>query len=100
MIKARKKLSSEDWKEVEYVQLKDSYVITKAEEMEFDAPVSVIKGNIEHWQDVRERAAIAAMQAAIFCGEGEYPFDGCQAEIAKYAVEYADALVEELKKKQ
>lgn len=50
----------------------------------------------EHWQDVRERAAIAAMQGmlsnpAMCLADGDtYP---------KVAVRYADALIEELKKK-
>jgi len=53
----------------------------------------------EHWQDVRERAAIAAMQglAANSClvyNSGEEKID-----FIKRAIRYADALVEELKKK-
>ena len=63
----------------------------------------------EHWQDVRERAAIAAMQATttilgsnVFrdiivagypSGKKTYP-----KEIADFTVACADALVEELKK--
>lgn len=50
----------------------------------------------EHWQDVRERAAIAAMQGVMnFFGSIDYNRE----TIAKLAVEQADALVEELKKK-
>ena len=64
----------------------------------------------EHWQDVRERAAIAAMQGTttilgsnvfrdiIVAGyrgkEKTYP-----KEIADFAIACADALVEELKRK-
>ena len=33
IMKARKRNSNDDWQEVEYVQLKDSYVITKADQM-------------------------------------------------------------------
>jgi hypothetical protein len=49
-----------------------------------------------YWQNVRERAAIAAMQGmlsnpSMYLADGDtYP---------KVAVEYADALIEELKKK-
>lgn len=53
-------------------------------------------GNDEdkHWQDVRERAAIAAMQGIMdFFGSLDYNRE----TIAKLAVEQADALVEELK---
>ena len=50
----------------------------------------------EHWQDVRERAAIAAMQGVMdFFGSIDYNRE----TIAKLAVEQADALVEQLKSK-
>lgn len=50
----------------------------------------------EHWQDVRERAAIAAMQGVMnFFGSIDYNRD----TIAKLAVEQADALIEQLKEK-
>lgn len=50
----------------------------------------------EHCQDVRERAAIAAMQGVMnFFGSLDYNRE----TIAKLAVEQADALIEELKKK-
>ena len=50
----------------------------------------------EHWQDVRERAAIAAMQGVMnFFGSIDYNKE----TIAKLAVEQADALINELKKK-
>ena len=50
----------------------------------------------EHWQDVRERASIAAMQGVMnFFGSIDYNRE----TIAQLAVEQADALIEELKKK-
>lgn len=55
----------------------------------------------EHWQDVRERAAIAAMQG-ILCSpivEGVDP-NPSQKRVAEMAVMQADLLIEELKKKQ
>ena len=49
----------------------------------------------EHWQDVRERAAIAAMQGVMnFFGSIDYNKE----TIAKLAVEQADALIAELRK--
>ena len=54
----------------------------------------------EHWQDVRERAAIAAMQG-ILCSpivEGVDP-NPSQKRVAELAVMQADLLIEELKKK-
>ena len=53
----------------------------------------------EHWQDVRERAAIAAIQGMLSCGEGAFSYQGITDEIARSAVDYADSLIEELKRK-
>lgn len=54
----------------------------------------------EHWQDVRERAAIAAMQAYIPENKGHYMIcdsDRKYKDTAIEAIQYADALVEQLK---
>ena len=49
----------------------------------------------EHWQDVRERAAIAAMQGVMnFFGSIDYNKE----TIAKLAVKQADVLIAELRK--
>ena len=58
---------------------------------------TIIKaGEDEHWRDVRERAAIAAMQGVMnFFGSIDYNRE----TIAKLAVEQADALIEQLKEK-
>ena len=67
----------------------------------------------EHWQNIRERAAIAAMQGTIHIlgSSDRYAFrevvvEGYSGnektypkEIAEFAVACADALIEELKKK-
>ena len=53
----------------------------------------------EYWQDVRERAAIAAIQGMLSCGEGAFSYQGITDEIARLAVDYADLLIEELKRK-
>ncbi len=51
----------------------------------------------EHWQDVRERAAIAAMQGVMnFFGSIDYNKE----TIAKLAIEQADELVKQLKDKK
>ena len=69
--------------------------------------------NDEHWQDVREKAAISAMQGTItiLSSSDRYAFkdivvEGYRGnektypkEIAQFAVACADALIEELKKK-
>ena len=46
----------------------------------------------EHWQDVRERAVIAALQGAVSRSH-------CIEHCVKFAVDCADALIEKLKKK-
>lgn len=51
--------------------------------------------NNEHWQDVRERAAIAVLQGFLTDWDPEWSPN----DYAKRAVIYADELVEELKKK-
>lgn len=54
----------------------------------------------EHWQDVRERAAIAALQAYIPKNKGYYMIcnsDKKYKDTAIKAIQYADALVEQLK---
>lgn len=49
----------------------------------------------EHWQYVRERAAIAAMQGLLINPNKV----GSAKDYAEVAVEYANELIEELKKK-
>ncbi len=49
----------------------------------------------EHWQDVRERAAIAALNGLLSCPYSKGTF----ASYAKDAINCANALIEELKKK-
>ena len=52
-------------------------------------------GEDEHWQDVRERAAIAALNGLLSNPSNDGSFE----DFAKDAVSCADALIEELKKK-
>lgn len=104
-MKARRSDTNDQWKEIKYVQLEDSDILYKAEVMEFDVPLSEselyeqrgLESHLQdYWQDVRERAAIAAMQGVMnFFGSIDYNKE----TIAKLAVEQADALIEELKKK-
>lgn len=104
-MEARRSDTNDQWKEIKYVQLEDSDILYKAEVMEFNVPLSEselyeqrgLDSRLQdYWQDVRERAAIAAMQGIMnFFGSIDYNRD----TIAKLAVEQADALIEELKKK-
>lgn len=98
-MKARRKGSNDEWREVAYVQLADSYV-QPAYIMEFDTLSTDVKTNIQiseeaHWQDVRERAAIAAMHGLI----NAFSLSTQEEKIALCAVKQADALIEQLKKK-
>lgn len=94
-MKARKRNSNDGWQEVAYVQLRDSYVLTQAEQMEFENENNV--PTTVDWERVRISAAIAAMQAII--SQKYDAIDGFCQSLAVDAVEYADALVEQLKKK-
>lgn len=108
-MKARKSNTNGQWKEIKYVQLEDSDILYKAEVMEFDVPLSEselyeqrgLESRLQdYWQDVRERAAIAAMQG-ILCApivEG-IDHNPSKEHIAELAVAQADALIAILKEK-
>ena len=85
-----------------------SYIDSKGEEhdreslnyyWDFEPIETITEVDNKHWQDVRERAAIAAMQSLI--REKYDATDGFlySQSIAVDAVEYADTLVEQIKKK-
>jgi hypothetical protein len=89
-MKARRKGTNEPFQKVASVCLcSGGYILIKDVEFEQQQePTS------DHWQDLRERAAIAAMQGVMnYFGSIDYDRE----TIAKMAVEQADALVEELK---
>ena len=105
-MKARRSDTNDQWKEIKYVQLEDSDILYKAEVMEFNVPLSeselyeqrgLDSPLQDYWQDVRERAAIAAMQGVMnFFGSIDYNKE----TIAKLAIEQADALIKELRKEK
>ena len=85
------------------MNLKD-YKLTSPEDVSFTSIVmdknhdTTIKETCEdeHWKDVRERAAIAAMQGVMnFFGSIDYNRE----TIAELAVAQADALIDKLKEK-
>ena len=102
-MKARKRNSNDEWKEIKYVQIEDSDILYKEEYIEFqhDNLSTELKTfdqteEEKHWQDVREKASIAAMQGVMnFFGSIDYNKE----TIAKLAVEIAGALVSQLKTK-
>ena len=99
-LKARRKGTDNHFEEVDVIQLKNSYVLQRVEDVEFEYDIPTNGTNIQtneelHWQDVRERAAIAALQGVMgFFGSIDYNRE----TIAKLAVEQADAFIEQLKK--
>lgn len=111
-MKARKRDSNDEWKEIAYVQLRDSYCLTSADQMEFqhDTLSTELKtydqvDEEKHWQNVRERAAIAAMQGLI-SNRVYADYMARKSKVNKFkfsdavsedAIEMADALVKQLK---
>ena len=87
-MKARRKGTNEPFQKVASVCLcSGGYILLKDVEFEQEPNTS------DHWQDVRERAAIAAMQGLLANGGDAYT----ELAIATEAVIYADGLVEKLK---
>ena len=102
-MKARLKGSNDEFKEVLSLKLSDGYFY-HIHRLEFEQdrlqescepnPEKDLSNPIDHWQDVRERAAIAAMKGVMnFFGSLDYDRE----TIAELAVKQADALVERLK---
>ena len=119
-MRARKKGSNYEWEEIKYVQLEGSDILFKEEYLEFEQDPSSSKLETcdqvyeeRYWQEVRVRAAIAAMQGTItiLSNSDRYAFHEIVVEgfgghektypneITEFAVACADALVEQLKKK-
>lgn len=85
----------EDTLEVKEVDLEESIKNAFKAGYELGIQKTQIRTEDEHWQDVRERAAIAAMQGVL----ADPSRDGNFKDYAVWAVAYTDALIEELKKK-
>lgn len=100
-MKARRKGTNSPFVEIDRVQLEGSDVLYSTEVIEFQAEYNFdylstelkINDHIaeeKHWQDVKERAAIAAMQGILANPNRQYQ--------SSEALAFADALVEQLKK--
>ena len=119
-MKARKRNSNDEWKEIKYVQLEDSDILYKEEYIEFQhdnlsTELRTFDQTEEekHWRDIREKSAIAAMQGTItiLSSSDRYAFSEIVVEgysgkektypkeIAEFAIACADALVTQLKTK-
>jgi hypothetical protein len=102
-MKARVKGSADPFREVKQVCLENSDILYNVEVMEFehDTLSTELKTSNQideekHWQNIREQAAIAAMQGLL----ADTRIEGTSDDFARSSVEYADALVEQLKKKK
>ena len=90
-MKARIKGFDTPFREIETLTMKGINGTYFADDVEFEQKPQPVS---DHWQDVRERAAIAAMQGVMnFFGSIDYSRE----TIAELAVMQADALVEKLK---
>lgn len=98
-MKARKKGTNDPFEEIDCLQFKDSYVLYKADMIEFENESNGNKPEVEYWEQLRHQAAIAAMGQLIGMGRDDgYKYS--PSEVANYAVGYANALVEQLKKEK
>ena len=94
-MKARLNGTNDTFAEITQVSLANNpSVVYDASRIEFEQEKTLQEPTSDHWQDVRERAAIAAMQGVMnFFGSIDYNKE----TIAKLAVEQADALITILK---
>ena len=92
-MKARRKGTNNPFREIEMASIKDVEGLYLAEELEFEQEPNTI----DHWQDVRERAVIAAIQAFCSALVNKVTETMTIDDATKFAIEIADALVEKLK---
>lgn len=96
-MKARLNGTKDPFVEITEVSLANKpYVVYSADRIEFEQQQ---ESTSDHWQDLRERAAIAAIQA--FCAAPVTKDTESMTidDATNFAVEIADALVEKLKEK-
>lgn len=104
-MRARRKGTNNPYTRVEKVQLQNLDILYDADVMEFE-PHPDEETNLyeqwgyesplqDYWQDVRERAAMAALTGML----ADTNTNGSCDDFAETAVAYADALIERLKEK-
>ena len=101
-MRARRKGSNNPFVSIDRIQLEGSDVLYKPEVIEFDIqpddtkiPVESIANEESYWKELRNRAAISAMKALLSSLPGNINKVYC----INKSVDYADALIKELKKK-
>lgn len=99
-MKARKKGTNDPFEEIDCIQFKDRYDVYPVSMIEFENESEGNKPNVEYWEQLRHKAAIAAMQSMLanpgLLDESSLDY---RITIEKAAVGYANELVEQLKKK-
>ena len=94
-MKARLNGTKDPFVEIKEVSLVDKpYVVYPADRIEFEQQQEQTS---DHWQDVRERAAIAAIQAFCAAPINKDTESMTIDDAATFAVKIADALVKKLK---
>lgn len=102
-MKARKK-GTDKWEEVKSVSFKDRWISVNISDLEFEqemtnkSPVKLLE--YAHLQEVRERAAIAAIQGILSSPviDSVNP-NPSKKEIVEYSLALADELIKQLKTK-
>lgn len=94
-MKARKRGTNDPFEEIDCLQFKNSYVLYKADMIEFENESKGNKPEVEYWEQLRHQTAIASMQGLLIDANKV----GSIKDYAEVAVEFADALIEQLKKK-
>jgi hypothetical protein len=93
-MKARRKGSNDAFVEITEVSLANNpFGLYKISQIEFEQQQEPTS---DHWQDVRERAAIAAIQAFCAAPVNKDTESMTIDDATKFAVEIADALVKKL----
>ena len=100
-MKARKRGTNDPFEEIDCLQFKNSYVLYKADMIEFENESKGNKPDVEYWEQLRHQSAIAAMQGMLANPEllDKISLD-YRITIERAAVGYANELVEQLKKKK
>lgn len=98
-MKARKRGTNDPFEEIDCLQFKDSYVLYKADMIEFENESKGNKTEVEYWEQLRHQAAIAAMQGLLANNALVYTNGDEKIGLIDRAIKYSYKLVEELKKK-
>ena len=98
-MKARKKGTNDPFEEIDCLQFKDRYDVYPVSMIEFDNESKGNKPDVEYWEQLRHKAAIAALQGLSANSNLVYDNGEEKINIIARAVGYANELVEQLNKK-